>query len=176
EADEAARGDRGPLRRWEPRLAPTSTVMPFLHLVACLQLAVGNIVYAWHDKAKEQILSVLEAYLGNRTFKVVFLDDSGSLVVPAHCIRGLVTTDEALMALHDAAYNYRIATEQVAHMVSQRSAAAVRYVRDGQESDEGTSDSSVSSSASSPRHGGPERKRQCKTKTKQQQQQHQPKK
>ncbi|RHY30409.1 hypothetical protein DYB32_006343 [Aphanomyces invadans] len=101
------------LRRWEPRLADAAPLTAFLTLVECIQIGVGNVVYAWHDKAKEQILSVLEEYTGDHSFRVVYLDGSGSLDVDVQFVRGLVSTDEALMLLHDAGYNYRIATEQV---------------------------------------------------------------
>ncbi|ETV98216.1 hypothetical protein H310_08939 [Aphanomyces invadans] len=151
------------LRRWEPRLADAAPLTAFLTLVECIQIGVGNVVYAWHDKAKEQILSVLEEYTGDHSFRVVYLDGSGSLDVDVQFVRGLVSTDEALMLLHDAGYNYRIATEQVTQLVSARSAAAVKFVRDAHADDGDLSDASTAShNSSSPRSI----KRQCKQSSK----------
>ncbi|ETV72794.1 hypothetical protein H257_12158 [Aphanomyces astaci] len=149
----------GGMRRWQPSLADAAALSAFLTLIECIQIAVGNVVYAWHEKAKEQILSVLEEYKGGQSFRVVYLDGSGSLVVDVSYVRGLVSTDEALMLLHDAGYNYRIATEQVTQLVSARSAAAVKFVREAQADDGDSSDASTTSqNSSSPRSI----KRQCK--------------
>ncbi|CAK4081791.1 unnamed protein product [Aphanomyces euteiches] len=148
------------IRRWQSsKNEEGDAVETFLQVVKCLQIAVGNIVYAWHEKAREQILSVLEEHKGNHSFRVVYLDGSGSIVVDASFVRGLVSQDEALMLLHEADYNYRIATEQVTRLISTRSAAAVKFARDTHSDDGNASDSSVAStSSSSPRTF----KRQCK--------------
>ncbi|OQR92495.1 hypothetical protein ACHHYP_03660 [Achlya hypogyna] len=137
-------------RRWVPEQARRQ-VKTYLAVVHCLQLAIGNVVYVWNAKSKEQIPAVLQEYVArDGQFRVTYVDGTGAAsLVDADMVRGLVGPDEVLFALHDAGYDPSTALARVTQLVSDRSMLLVKEYLDDEESSE--SDASSSTAAASPR-------------------------
>ncbi|KDO24358.1 hypothetical protein SPRG_10435 [Saprolegnia parasitica CBS 223.65] len=131
-------------RRWVPKLARRQ-VKTYLAVAHVLQLAIGNIAYAWNPKSKEQIPVVLREYLPiDGQFRVTFIDGTGGAsLVDGDMVRGLVAPDEVLFALHDADYDATSALQTVATWISKRSVDMVKDMAEDSES--GESDSSATS-------------------------------
>ncbi|OQS04817.1 hypothetical protein THRCLA_02978 [Thraustotheca clavata] len=127
--------------KWKPS-SDIRMVKTYLAVAHCLQMAIGNVVYVFNEKSKEQIPAILEEYIyKDIQWRVTYIDKTNaSNLVDADFVRGLVNPDEVLFALHDANYDTATALTKITTMMSERSAMLVHEM---EEDESGESDSSA---------------------------------